>query len=404
MAMGARAEKSTSTSDWPLTGLLTLTAAVFVAVTTEFLPLGLLPAMSLDLGATESRVGLLVTTYGFVVAVTAIPLTRATICWARRRLLAAVLAGYAISNAALALSDLYLLAAAARLVGGLCHALFFSIVTAYAARVVAPVQVGRAVAVVWVGTSLAFVLGVPLGTALGTVLGWRSAFVALSLSALLLAVAAGRLLPILPSGGDSTGTTPLATVLRSPGLAIVATTTGLAMLGNFTLFTYVSPFLRRAGLAGEMTSPALFVFGAAGVLGLWWAAVTVDRRPRASLLATLGLLTAALTVLAVAGTMTVATLVTLGMWGLAYGALPTFFNTAALRAAADAPDTAIALINTSFNIGIGGGALLGAQALEFGGLESLAPIAAVLTALGLMLAGLSSHAAFPPLLREAADG
>lgn len=404
MSMCAQGEESTGTKGWPLASLLTLTAAVFVAVTTEFLPLGLLPAMSVGLRATDSRVGLLVTVYAFVVALSAIPLTRATIRWTRKRLLTVVLVGYAISNAALALSHLYFLAAAVRIFAGLCHAVFFSIVTAYAAGMVAPGRIGRAVAVVWVGTSLAFLLGVPLGTALGTEIGWRSAFLALSVSTMLIAIAAAWLLPAQPGGGDKSRTAPLASVLRLPGLAVIGTTTGLVMLGNFTLYTYISPFLRRAGLGASTIGPALFIFGMAGAVGLWCAAITVDRRPRAALLVTLGLLTAVLTALTLAGTITVVTLVTLGLWGLAYGALPTFFNTAALRAATDAPDTATAFINTSFNIGIGGGALLGAEALYLGGLRALAPIAAVLTAVGLIVAGLSWRAAFPTLRRDSPDG
>jgi predicted MFS family arabinose efflux permease len=356
--------------------------------------------MSAAFGVTESRVGLLVTAYAFIVVLTTIPLTRATIRWSRRLVLSAVLVGYSISNVALALSNAYLMAAAARLVGGLCHALFFSIVTPYAARMVAPGQVGRAVAAVWFGTSLAFVLGVPLGTALGTAVGWRWPFVVLSLLALLLAVAALGLLPALDGHGASGGP-PLSRVLRSPGLVAVATTTGLVILGQFTLYTYVSPVLTRAGFTKAMISPALFTYGAAGVLGLWLAAVTVDRRPRAALLAMLGLLTVAQAALALIGTMMVAVAVTLGMWGLAYGALATFFNAAALRAAPAAPDTATALVNMSFNIGIGGGALLGGLALQVRGLDSLAPIAAALTAVGLALASLSRRAAFPPLVRPA---
>jgi predicted MFS family arabinose efflux permease len=403
MSMHGQGEEPTGPGSWPLAGLLTLTAAVFVAVTTEFLPFGLLPAMSEGLRTTESRVGLLVTAYAFVVALSAIPLTRATIRWPRKRLLIVVLVGYAASNAVLAFSHVYLLAAAVRIFAGVCHAVFFSIVPAYAAGVVVKVRLGRAVAVVWVGTSLALLIGLPLGTALGTEIGWRRAFLALSILVIVVAIVASWLLPALPAS-DESRVMPLSDVLRLPGLAVIGITTGLVMLGNFTLYTYISPFLMRAGLDAAMTGPALLVFGTAGVVGLWYAAVTVDRRPRIALLVTLSLLTAVLATLSFAGTITVASMICLGLWGLAYGALPTFFNAAALRAAPDAHDTATAIINTSFNIGIGGGALLGAAALSLGGLQALAPIAAVLTAAGLILVGLSGGAAFPALRHDSVDG
>jgi len=160
----------------PIPVLSVLAAAVFAAITTEVLPVGLLPIISRDLGTSESRVGLLVSAYAVVVALGSIPLTAVMVRWPRKQVLSGLLVIYAISNALLAGTDQFSVALMARLVGGLAHAGFFSIVIAAAVAVVAPAKAGRAVAVVQAGNALALSVGIPLGTALGTAVGWRWAF------------------------------------------------------------------------------------------------------------------------------------------------------------------------------------------------------------------------------------
>jgi len=145
-------------------GIVVLGSANFIAITTEILPVGLLPQLAAGGGVSESTAGLLVTVYAFVVAAAAVPLTIATRRLPRKPLLMGALATYAVSNVLVATAPSFGMLAAGRVLGGLAHAIFFSISIAYASRLVAPRFAGRALSLVTAGATLGFVLGVPLST------------------------------------------------------------------------------------------------------------------------------------------------------------------------------------------------------------------------------------------------
>lgn len=148
-------------------GLGVLAAATFLGVSTELLPIGLLPQISADLSTSEAVAGAAVSGYAIVVALTATPLTAATARWPRRRLLVVVLAVYAVSHVVSALAPSFAVLMAARALGGLCHGVFWSMIAGYAARLVPAEHVGRATSAVFTGNALAVAVGLPLGTAVG---------------------------------------------------------------------------------------------------------------------------------------------------------------------------------------------------------------------------------------------
>ena len=149
------------------TGLLVLALAAFAAVTTEMLPVGLLPQISDEFGRSESTTGLLVSLYAVMVMVLAVPMTLATRRVPGRRLLLITVASYAVVNLVCALAPSFAVFAAARVLGGVTHAVFFSVCIGYASRLVPAHAAGRALALVSVGPSAAFILGSPIATALG---------------------------------------------------------------------------------------------------------------------------------------------------------------------------------------------------------------------------------------------
>ena len=153
-------------------GIVALTVATFLAVTTEMLPVGLLPAIGREIGVSDSVTGLLVTVYALMVAVLAVPLTVWTSRLPRKGLLESTLVAYTLSNVVVAVAPNFAVLAAGRAFGGIAHALFFSVSIGYASRLVRPEHTGRALALVTAGASAGFVLGVPLSTSLGTALGW----------------------------------------------------------------------------------------------------------------------------------------------------------------------------------------------------------------------------------------
>jgi DHA1 family inner membrane transport protein len=177
-----------TSSSIPYFALVTLAVAIFLSVTTEMLPTGLLPEMSADLGVRESLIGLTVSVFAFTVVLSSAPLTTLVRRVPRHSLVVIVLVVLAASTFATAIAPNYGVLVASRVVGGLAHGVFWSVVGAYSAYLVPRHQLGRAVSITLGGGSLAFVLGVPLGTALGHAIGWRASFAMLGI---LLVVGAG---------------------------------------------------------------------------------------------------------------------------------------------------------------------------------------------------------------------
>ena len=198
-----------------IVGIAVLGLATFFAITTELMPVGLLGTMSTDLGVSESNMGIVITVYAAAVALLALPLTSLTARLPRKGVLVATLVGYAVSNLMVALAPSFAVVCAGRVVGGVAHALFFSVASAYATRIVPPRLAGRAIAFVYSGSSLGFVIGVPLATGVGQSIGWRPAVGAVAVCAAVLAVVAAAFLPAVA------GTRRRTSGRRRPGLAPV---------------------------------------------------------------------------------------------------------------------------------------------------------------------------------------
>lgn len=360
-------------------GLAVLFTAALTTITTETLPIGLLPEMSHGLKTSQDRIGWLVGGYSLIIIVVTLPLTAMTARLDRRRLLMMVMGLFAAGNALLAIAPDYPTALLARLATASGHGVLWSAMAGYAASLVTPDRAGRAVAVVFAGNSAALTAGLPLGTLLGQAAGWRTGFAVLSALSALLLVAARTLLPEQPAAPAPSG---LRSALRLPLVRIVTVVTALAMLGQFTLHTYLVPYL-----GGTAAATALFVFGAAGIAGVWAAGLLADRGAR-YLPAMLVLHATAIAVLpATGGAVTIAVV---AAWGLAYAALPTLLQTFALKAAPHAAPAASALFIIAFNLGITAGSALGGQTLSNLGSGPLPLVAAlpVLSAALIMAAGL----------------
>ncbi len=379
-----------TTPSFPYFALVTVAVAIFLSVTTEMLPTGLLPEMSAELRVSESLIGITVSVFAFTVVLSSAPLTALTRRIPRHTLVVAVLLLLAVSTVATAGAPSYAVLVGARIVGGLAHGVFWSVVGAYSAYLVPRHQVGRAVSITLGGGSLAFVLGVPLGTALGQAVGWRASFFVLGG---LLIVGAGFVYRFLPRvdhlagaaivGTATGGITVLDERLRPSSaprrehsvlaVVFVCVITAIIMIGEYSFYTYVAPFLTRAmGLDVSAVSPALFAFGVAGALSLVLVALLLGRRPRIGVMVALVALLGSVLVLGIAPSVLSVSLPAFLLWGLAIGILPPLLQTRMLHAApARMRDTASAFYTTAFNAGIGGGALLGAVLLGSLGLGSL---------------------------------
>jgi len=371
-------------------GLLALATAAFTDVTTDLLPAGLLPQLSGSLHVPQARAGLLVSAFAVASALAAIPVTTALRGLPRRAVLQSVLAGFALLNAVTAISPWYPLTFAARLLAGVMGGTLWSMLAGYAARMVPVAQRGRAIAVVLAGITVALSAGVPAGTALAAVLGWRAVFGLLAALALLLVPWVRGRVPALP-GEPPARRPPLRQVASGPGVPAVLAVTGLLLTGHQAMYTYVAPFAPgRAGLV-------LFVFGAATVAGIWVAGVVADRHLRSALLAGLALIAAAMLALGAAGRQPAVLLAAAALWGAAFGGAPALLQTALVGAAGPArADVATALQTTVYNVGIAAGSAAGGLVLGRAGAAGLPWVTLALSTAALGVVLIARWAAFPP--------
>lgn len=375
---------------FPWIGLLTLAGAIFVSVTSEFLPTGLLPEMARELDVSLSTAGFLITVFAGTVVIATTPLAALTRKYSRKGLVIVVLLVIALANMLAAFAPTYEILVGARVLGGLAHGLFWAVVAAYSAHLVPKHQLGKAVAITSAGASAAFVLGVPVGTALGHSLGWRTAFGIIAVVVLLLALVVIKYLPAV-NHHVPLRTGEIAIPLyrdRSVGAVVLLCVVIVILItGQNTFYTYIAPWLVDvAGFPSTSVAFLLFLFGGAGVVGLVLAGFAADRFPkRGFALALIGVMAATL-VLALGSGNSVVVVVAFVVWGVAFGGVPAMIQTKMLRTASfRTRDLAAALQTTAFNVGIGGGALLGGILLDRTGIHSLPGAQIVFIGVGLAL-------------------
>ncbi|SOC86811.1 Predicted arabinose efflux permease, MFS family [Curtobacterium sp. 314Chir4.1] len=375
-----------------IVGIAVLGLATFFAITTELMPVGLLGTMSADLGVSESTMGIVVTVYAAAVALLALPLTSLTARLPRKTVLVATLVGYTVSNVMIALAPSFAVVCAGRVVGGIAHALFFSVASAYATRIVPPRLAGRAIAFVYSGSSLGFVLGVPIATWVAQSIGWRPAVGAVAVAAAALAVVALLFLPSVSGAASPHIGSPKA--WARTGLLSVVVADLLLFAGHYIVYTYIGPYAIDAGLDAHLVSGALLVLGGTGVVGLWLAGMFVDRAPRQTLIAAVAVMAAAFAVLPFVHGSLLGTMVVAGVWMAANGTTGTLFMAAAIRTGGVSPDIAGALVNGASNIGIAGGAAIGGQALSVVGLQFM-PFAGAAVLVGSLGVVIAARRGFP---------
>lgn len=377
----------------PITSLLALALAGFVTILTEALPAGLLPQLSAGLMVSDALAGQLVTIYAIGSLVAAIPLTGATQGVRRRTLLLAAIAGFAVANTVTTLSTSFILTMVARFLAGMSAGLLWALLAGYAARMVPEHQKGRAIAISMVGTPLALSLGVPAGTFLGTLVGWRMCFGVMSLLALLLMVWVRVKVPDF--AGQATGKRlSLTSVFRQPGIRPVLFAVLAFVLAHNIFYTYIAPFLAVAGMA-QRTDLVLLVFGMTSLLGIWITGVLIDGHLRTLTLASTALFGVAALVLGVVGTVPVAVYAAVGAWGLAFGGAATLFQTALAHTAGDAADVAQAMLVTAWNMAIAGGGIIGGLLLERFGVGAFSPALLLLLLGTLLIVSSARHHGFP---------
>nr|WP_269781544.1 MFS transporter [Nocardia bovistercoris] len=366
---------------------MVVAVGVFTVTATEMMPIGLLPDIAADLGVSEGAAGLGVTLFGVLAGFLAPPATMLSGRVDRRTLLLVISTVFTVGNAACGLSPNYLMYMVSRFGTGVIHGLMWSIVASIAIRLVHERDSVRATSVVFSGISLALVLGVPFGSVLGAVFGWRWAFLALAVLSAACLPLVRLLLPRLPATGQLSPA-QFRPLLRSKTLLTACTLTAIIVIGNYAAYTYIAPFLNtERGVDLTLIGPFLLAYGIAGVVGnfLSGAVITRTGSVRGVLVVFTVVLALALTCLLVTNWIPLVAVVLI-VWGVAYSGLPVALQTLVLATGPDGGEAATSLYVLVFNCSIAAGALFGALGIDTGGASTPILLGAVFSTLAVAVA------------------
>jgi DHA1 family inner membrane transport protein len=339
--------------------LLALAAAAFGIGTTEFVIMGLLPDVARDFGVTAPQAGMLVSGYAIGVTIGAPILAVATARWPRKKALIGLMLLFILGNGLCAIAPTYEFLMVARVVTAFCHAAFFGIGAVVAAGLVPREKRAQAVALMFTGLTVANVLGVPLGTALGHAAGWRSTFWAVTGIGAVAVLALAHWLPsALPAQEGSILREFKAIVRTQVQFSLLIST--LASVSMFSVLTYIAYILRDVtGFTPDQASWALMLFGAGITVGGLVGGRLADWRLMPAMAGLFACIAVVLAVFSWSSHHPVPALATLFVWGIVAFAVGPAAQVRVLDTATGAPNLASTLNQGAFNLGNAGGAWLG---------------------------------------------
>nr|WP_245182395.1 MFS transporter [Glaciimonas immobilis] len=355
-----------------------LAVAAFVIVTTEFLIVGLLPALARDLGISVTTAGQFVTFFAVVVMLCGPFLTAWLANFERKRLFVAILVLFAVSNGLAAVASNVWVLGIARLLPALALPVFWGTASDTAAQIAGPENGGRAVSRVYLGISAAMLFGIPLGTLASDAIGWRGAFALLSVLSLVVAILMYLRMPTVRASqpvrmADQTQ------ILKSPFFLANVALSILVFTGMFTGYTYLAEMLEKsAGIASAQVGWWLMGFGAVGLIGNWLGGLWVDKKPlTTTAIFSLVLAAGMAATMALAGT-SLWFAIALGMWGIANTALYPICQIRVMKAASQAQALAGTINVSAANGGIALGAVIGGLSISAWGSGNIGYVSGVI--------------------------
>lgn len=351
-------QKKKSFTRWlPLIGL---TFAVFVFNTSEFMPIGLLTDIATDLNISEARAGLLISVYAWVVAIMSLPLMIMVSKMELKRLLLSIIALFVVSHVASAFAEGYYTLMLSRIGVACSHSIFWSIAPPLAVRTVPDGKRALGLSTIATGSSVAMVVGLPLGRVVGLYVGWRMTFLSIAIISALIFIFIAVVFPKLQSRGKF-AFKQLPALLHNRVLVGVFIMSVLFATAHYTGYSYIEPFLGKvASMSPDVVTLVLIVFGASGMLGsIAFSKYYMANRRRFMLVMTLGP-ALCLLLLQVAAASLLSVVVVCIMWGAMATAFNIAFQDNTIRFAPEnATSIGMSIFSGIFNLGIGSGAYVG---------------------------------------------
>ncbi|MBJ9975006.1 MFS transporter [Pseudomonas sp. S75] len=373
-----------STSRHTSLSIAILAFSAFLIVTTEFLIVGLLPAIARDLHLSISATGQLVTLFAFTVMLLGPPLTAALSHLDRKKLFVTILCVFAAANGLAAMAENFTVLALARIVPAMALPVFWGTASETAGQLAGPEHAGRAVARVYLGISAAMLLGIPLGTVASTLIGWRGSFWLLAGLSLLMAIALWWLMPSVARTAKL-DLRQQAKIFKDPYFVANVLLSVVVFTAMFVGYTYLADLLERvAGIPAAQVGWWLMGFGAVGLIGNWLGGKLVDRSPLNATRTFLVLLALGMAALVPAAQSTLLLCAVLALWGIANTALYPICQVRVMACVSQAKALAGTANVSAANAGIGLGAIIGAATISNLGTAYIGYVAAGVAVLALV--------------------
>ena len=366
--------------------VLALTMCAFCIGTAEFVVMGLLPDIARDLAVSIPLAGQVVTAYALGVVIGAPLLAIATGKMERKRVILLTVGIFVVGNLLSAIAPNYVFLLIARILAAFAHGAMFGVGAVVATSLVPPNKRASAIGLMFLGLTLANILGVPLGTLIGQEYGWRATFWVITLLGLIALIPVAVLVPHVPNRA-SAGLLHEVSVMRRPQVLLAIATTILSSASVFTLFTYIVPILQDVtGFTPSNVTLILFMIGIGLTFGITLGGKFSDRGLMRSLIVMTLACAVLLAFLPLVLHIKIATLVVIFLWAMtAFGTVPGL-QTRVVDKATEAPNLASTINIGAFNLGNAGGAFLGGLVIGHGFSLAAVPVAAAIVAL-LTLAG-----------------
>lgn len=359
-----------------------LTVAAFVFNTSESAPIGLLTDISADLGISEARAGFLISAYAWVVAIMSLPLMMACSHVEYRKLMIGIVGLFVASHVVSGLATGYYMLMFSRMGVACAHSLFWAVATPIAVEVSPKGRRALAMSLIMTGTSVAQIIGLPIGRMVGLALGWRMTFICIgSVAAIVLIL----LILAFPKVENNTvfSVSELPRMLRNRRLLAIYAIIVLLVTGHFTAYSYIEPFLLQiAGLPQNTITVVLMIFGLAGIIA---SAIFSKNFPSQRTVLTVVSFVGITIGLALLGAASASlwTITALCIfWGIAMTFMNLVFQAELMAAEKKATTVAMALYSGLFNVGIGAGPVIGAWAINGPGLHTVGYIGAAIALMG----------------------